>query len=236
MSYDPNQPQQPDSSQQPQPPYGQPQPGQPQPPYQQPPPYYGQPGQPQQPPYQQPEWAPPHAPTQYVAPAYGTPPVPGYMPPQQPRQSRRALWIVLGIFGGLIVLSCALCGILFAMGAGPIASIVGSIAGPTNVVNQYYNAIQRQDYTTAYSYLDTNLIATNGQALTVELYTTGAQALDLAKGKVSSFSIGNISLTNNNNTATVTVSVTRGSSTPYTVQLQLQKVNGTWKITSFNNI
>jgi hypothetical protein len=239
MSYDPNQPQQPDSSQQPQPPYGQLQPPYQQPQGgQQPPPYYGQP---QQPPYGQPQWGqqpppqPQYDPTQYVGP-YGAPPVPGYMPPQQPRQSRRALWIVLGIIGGILVLSCAFCGILFALGAGPIASIVGSIAGPTNVVNQYYNAIQRQDYPTAYSYLDTNLIATNGQTLTQDLYTTGAQALDLAKGKVSSFSIGNISLTNNNNTATVTVSVTRGSSPPYTVQLQLQKVNGTWKITSFNNI
>jgi Domain of unknown function (DUF4878) len=233
MSYDPNQPQQPDSSQQPQPPYGQPQPGQPPPPYeqsqwgQQPPPYYGQP---QQPPYGQPPPQPQYAPTQYVGP-YGAPPVPGYMPQQQPRQSRRGLWIALSIIGGILVLGCATCGILFALGIGFFAN---SIAAPTSVVNQYYNAIKIQDYTTAYSYLDPNLIATNGQTLTQDLYTTGAQAVDLAKGTVSSFTVGNVSL--NNNIASVTVTVTRTNAPVYTVQLQLQQVNGTWKITSFNNI
>src|SRR6266480_7905424 len=230
MSYDPNQPQPPDSGQQPQPPYGQPQPpygqpGQPQSPYeqqwgQQPPPQYGQPpyGQPQQPPYQQ-QWGqqPPqdYAPTQYVAPAYGAQPVPGYMPPQQPRRSRRGLWIVLGIIWGLIVLSCAACGILFALGAGPLVNIVGSIAGPAYTVNQYYNAVEKQDYTTAFSYISTNSTVLNGQISTQDLYTSAAQAVDAAKGKVTSFSIGNISLTNNNNTAIVTVTVTRSSTPAY---------------------
>jgi NTF2-like N-terminal transpeptidase domain len=255
MSYDPNQPQQPDSGQQPQSPFGQPQqpygqPGQPgQPPYGQPqPPYgqpqwgqqpqqpYGQPGQPQQPPYGQPQWGqqppPDYAPTQYVAPAYGAQPAaPGYMPPQQLKRSRRGLWIVLGIIGGLIVLSCAVCGILFVAGVGFFAK---TVAAPALVANQYYSAIEKQDYSTAYSYLNTNLIAQNNQPLTQELYTTAARTLDTAKGTVSNYSVGNISV--NNNTASVTVSVTRGSTPAYDVQLQLQQVNGTWKITRFDNI
>ena len=243
MSYDPNQP---DSGQQPpygqpQPPYGQP--GQPQqPPYeQQQPPYgqppsqygqqpYGQPGQPQQPPYGQ-QWGqqPPqdYAPTQYVAPAYGAQPVPGYAPPQQPRKSRRGLWIALAIIAGVIVLSCGVCGILSLMGIGFFAK---TIAGPAITVSQYYSAVEKQDYNTAFSY--TNFTVSSGQTLTQEAYTRTAQALDLARGKVTSFSIGNIST--NNNIATVTVSVTRG--TQYTVQLQLQQVNGSWKIISFDNI
>ncbi len=232
MSYDPNQPQQPDSNQQPQSPYGQPPYQQPQPPYeqpqwgQQPPSYYGQP---QQPPYGQ--EPPPYAPTQYVAPAYGAPPAPGYMPPQQPRQSRRTLWIVLGIIGGLIVLSCAVCGILFATGA---AFFAKTVAGPALVANQYYSAVEKQDYNAAYSYIGTNLTAQNGQALTQELYTTAAQALDTVKGKVSNFTVGNISL--NSNTSNLTVSVTRGSNPPYDVHLQLQQINGSWKIISYDNI
>jgi Protein of unknown function (DUF3828) len=248
MSHDPNQPQQPDSGQQPQQPYGQPgqpqQPpyGQPQPPYeqpqwgQQPQQPYGQPGQPQQPPYGQPQWGqqppPDYAPTQYVAPAYGAQPAaPGYMPPQQLKRSRRGLWIVLGIIGGLIVLSCAVCGILFVAGVGFFAK---TVAAPALVANQYYSAVEKQDYTTAYSYLNTNLIAQNNQPLTQELYTTAARTLDTAKGTVSNYSVGNISV--NNNTASVTVSVTRGSTPAYDVQLQLQQVNGTWKITRFDNI
>ncbi len=205
MSYDPNQPQQPDSGQQPQPPYGQPGQSQ-QPPYE----------QPQQPPYEQ-QWGqqPPqnYAPTQYVAPAY-----------------------VLGIIGGLIVLSCAACGILFALGAGPLVNIVGSIAGPAYTVNQYYNAVEKQDYTTAFSYISTNSTVLNGQISTQDLYTSAAQAVDAAKGKVTSISIGNISLTNNNNTAIVTVTVTRSSTPAYVVHLQLQQVNGSWKIVSLDNI
>ena len=235
MSYDPNQPQQPDSGQQPQQPYGPP--GQPQqPPYGQPQQPYGQPGQPQQPPYGQPQWGqqppPDYAPTQYVAPAYGAQPAaPGYMPPQQLKRSRRGLWIVLGIIGGLIVLSCAVCGILFVAGVGFFAK---TVAAPALVANQYYSAVEKQDYSNAYSYLNTNLIAQNNQPLTQELYTTAAQTLDTAKGTVSNYSVGNISV--NNNTASVTVSVTRGSTPAYDVQLQLQQVNGTWKITRFDNI
>jgi len=240
MSYDPNQPQQPDPSQQPYGQPGQPPYGQPQSPYeqqwgqqpqQQP---YGQPGQPQQPPYGQPQWGqqppPDYAPTQYVAPAYGAPPVPGYAPPQQPGRSRRTLWIVLGIFGGLIVLSCAICGILFVAGVGFFAK---TVAAPALVVNQYYSAVQKQDYNTAYSYIDQNLTASNNEPLTQQVYTVAAQLLDTTKGKVSNFSVGNVSVTNN--TASVTVSVTRGS-TAYDVHLQLQQVNGSWKITSYDNI
>jgi hypothetical protein len=245
MSFDPNQPQQPDPGQQPQSPYGQPgqpqQPpyGQPQPPYeqpqwgQQPPPYYGQPVQPQQPRYGQPPQD--YAPTQYVAPAYGAQPAPGYMPPQEPRRSRRGLWIVLGVIGGLIVLSCALCGILFVAGVGPLVGIIRSVAGPTYTVNQYYNAIEKQDYATAYSsYIDQNLTASNGQPLTQQVYTLAAQSLDTVKGKVTNYNVTNV--TTNSNTTNVTVSVTRANAPSYDVHLQLQQVNGSWKITAYDNI
>jgi hypothetical protein len=253
MSYDPNQPQQPDPGQQPQqpqPPYGQPgqpQPppyGQPQPPNeqqwgQQPPPQHGQQpyGQPQQPPYGQ-QWGqqPPqdYAPTQYVAPAYGAQPVPGYMPPPQPRRSRRGLWITLSIIAGLLVLGCGGCGILFALGAGPLVNIVGSIVGPAYTVNQYYTAVKNQNYNTAFSYISTDMTTSTGQTLTQDLYTTAAQLLDTAKGKVTNYSVGNIS--SSNNVTSVTVTVTRANAPPYDVHLQLQQVNGSWKITSYDNI
>ncbi len=251
MSYDPNQPQQPDPNQQPEPPYGQPPPGQLQPPYQQPQPpyeqqqwgqqpplYYEQPGQPQQPPYEQLQWGqqppPDYAPTQYVAPAYGAPLAPGYMPPQQPGRSRRGLWIALGIIGGVLVLSCALCGILIALGAGPLAGIFGTVVGPTYTATQYYNAVKIQDYTTAFSYMEPGTTTFRGQPITQQAYTFATQTLDTLRGKVSSFSVGNISVTGN--TTTVTVAATRGSNPPYNVHLQLQQVNGSWKIISLDNI
>ncbi len=240
MSYDPNQPQQPDPNQQPQPPYGQPQPPyqQPQPPYeqqqwgQQPPPYYGQ--QPQ-PPYEQQQWGqqppPDYAPTQYVAPAYGAQPVPGYAPPQQPRRSRRGLWIALGIIGGVLVLSCAVCGILFANGA---AFFAKTVAGPAIVVDQYYNAVKGQHYDTAFSYMEPGTTTFRGQPINLQAYTVFAQGLDFGKGKVTGFSVGNISGTDK--ITSVTVTVNRTNSAAYNVNLQLQQVNGSWKIISFDNI
>ncbi len=124
-----------------------------------------------------------------------------------------------------------MCGIFFALGIGFFARTVGA---PVDTVNKYYNAVKSQNYTSAYSYLDTNLTASNGQPLTQDLYMTAAQGLDTAKGTVSSFSIGNISVTND--TASVTVSVKRANAAAYDVRLQLRQVNGTWKITSFDNI
>jgi hypothetical protein len=124
------------------------------------------------------------------------------------------------------------CGILFATGA---AFFAKTIAEPAIVVNDYYNAVEKQDYSKAYSYISTNLTASNGQALTQELYATAAKALDTVKGPVTKYTFGNnISVTNN--TASVTVSVTRGSAPAYDVKLQLQQVNGSWKITSYDNI
>ena len=223
MYNDPDQPQPP--------PYG----GQPDWRQQQPPPEYGQPP----PPYGQPQLGqqtppPPYDPTQYVPPPYGVPPLPGYAQSQpQPRRSRRALWIVLGIFGGLIVLSCALCGIFFALGIGFFAK---TVAAPINVVDQYYTAIKNQNYTTAYSYIDTNsnLTAPNGQPLSQELYTATARLVDIGKGRVSSFSIGSPSV--NNGVTSLTVKVNRTNAQAYDVRLQLKQVNSTWKIISFDNI
>lgn len=227
MSYDPNQPMQPSPNEQPQPPYGQSQWGQ-QPPNEQQTPYE----QPQSP-YGQSQWGqqppPPSAPTQYGAP-YGTQSAPVYTP-SQPRQSRRALWIALGIIGGLLVLSCIVCTIFFALGIGFFARTVGV---PTSVVDQYYNAIKDQNYSQAYSYLDPNLTVSNGQPLTRELYTTAAQEQDTSKGRVSSFSISSISV--NNGIQSMTISVKRANAAPYDVHLQLRQEGNDWKITAYDAI
>ena len=129
------------------------------------------------------------------------------------------------------MLSCAVCGIFFVAGIGFFAK---TVAGPAITVNQYYSAVEKQDYNTAFSYISTNLTASNGQTLTQQIYTVAAQGLDTVKGKVTNYSDGSISTSNN--VASVTVSVTRGSAAPYDVHLQLQQVNGAWKITSYDNI
>ena len=101
-------------------------------------------------------------------------------------------------------------------------------------MDQYYTAVKNQDYNTAYSYISPNTTTSTGKTLTQQLYTVAAQGLDTLKGKVTNFSVGSVSTSNN--VASVTVSVTRGSDSPYDVHLQLQQVNGSWKISSYDNI
>ena len=215
-----------------------------------------QPQQPQQPqpnPYEVPptQYAgqSPYEPTQYVGPQYnpqqqygappynqpppyGAPPVPGYaqVPQQQPKRSKRWLWITLSIVGGVLVLSCIGCVVLGALGYNFLAPTVSASV----TASSYYQAIENQDYTKAYSYLANNMqTTTSNQPLTQSLFTQGAKAKDTVAGTVTNFS--QTSISTNNGTASVTISVTR-SGQPYLVHLQLQQINGNWVIIQFDTI
>ncbi len=208
-------------------------PNQPQPPPYGQQPYQQQPTQNSQPPYGQPDqqYGPP-----YGQPQYGVPPVPNYAQPQQQKKgSLRWLWITLGIILGLVVLVCGGCVIASALGVGFLAK---TVAAPITTVDQYYGAIKAQDYTKAYSYLDSNAtLAAQGPSIpvtSVDTFTVAARAVDTSAGPVSSYNIVNTSV--NNSTATITVHVTRGGQS-YDVHLQLRDVgNGNWKIVNGDGI
>ena len=227
MNNDPNQPQ-PASDGQQQPPWDQQsatQQGQPL----QPPPYESQPQWEQQPPLQ------------YRQPPYGqlpdgASPIPNYWPPQQPKKrSRRWLWITLSIVGGVIALSCAICAITAVLSIGFLAPLARA-EEPVVVVQSYYQAIERQDYTQAYTYLDSNATFTvDGQPVAITqayAFTTEATMLDNTLGPVSSFSLVSI---HPNDFSRINVSVTRKGSS-YLVHLQLKQVGSDWKITSADGI
>lgn len=218
MGYDPNQP-----------PYGQP-PQQPQQPPQEPP-YDGPPTQYASPPQQPYGGQPPYgAPPQYPGqPQYGGP-IPNYAQPQPPQQksSLRWLWITLGIIGGLIVLACAGCAVTAALGVGFFAKTIG---GPIVTTTAYFQAVESQDYAKAYTYLDTSGAQVQGQSFTQSQFTTASQALDLALGKLTSYSITNTNV--NNDTATVSVNTVRNGKTIPQV-LSLRKVGNDWKIVGIN--
>ena len=208
------------------PPYGQ-QPVQP-PPYGQPPqvpPPYGQP-QYGQPPYgQQPQVPPP-----YGQPQYGSvPPIPpGYAAPPPQKKSLKWLWITLGVVGGLFVLSCAICGSL-----GLFANLGG---GPTSAIQSYYDAIKKQDYATAYTFLAPGATFTNpqnGQTIPIpsqQVYTTAALGLDKDLGTLTDYQTASGSDDNH-----MIVTVTRGGK-QYTIHLTLSKINNDWKITNADGI
>lgn len=106
--------------------------------------------------------------------------------------------------------------------------------GATVTANSFYQAIENQDYTKAYSYLASNMQTTGGTALTQDVFTTGATAEDTSLGTVTNFS--QTSINTNNGTASVTMSVTRSGGQSYVVHLQLQQINGNWVITQFDKI
>ena len=215
MSYDPNQP---NEQNQPQQPYEPPTQYTPPPEYNQPyaqPPAYGQP------PY---SGVPP------------MPPMPSYEQPQ--RSSLRWLWITLAIVGGILVLGCGGCIIASVAGLGIFGRAVSTAIAPSATANSYYNAIKKQDYATAFTYLDTSGASVKGQQVTKDAFIILGQTIDATKGTVSSFSQSGISLntsTSSGNTATVTMDVTRNGSS-YTVHLELRQENNVWKITSVDNI
>ena len=109
-----------------------------------------------------------------------------------------------------------------------------SVLGPTTTANAYYQAIQNRDYTSAYTYLDTNGVTVAGQTVTQDAFVKAAQLYDTAKGPVTSFNQTTVNVDSSGNTASVTMSVTRNGS-PYTVNLQLKKVGSDWKITAADN-
>jgi len=198
-----------DPNQPPQPPYGAPN-YQPQPPY-------SMPDQPPQAPFGAPNQAP-----------YGTP---NYAQPPQ-KKSRRRLWVILGILGGILVLACGGCALTSVLGIGFFAK---TIAGPVSAVDGYYKAIEVQDYNKAYTYLQVDNFSVGNQTLPANqaIFTQVAGALDTAKGKVTGHTITSTNV--NNDTATVVVNATRKGS-PYTVTLQLRKVGNDWKIVQLDNV
>jgi hypothetical protein len=149
--------------------------------------------------------------------------------PQAPqKKSRRGLWIILAIVGGILVLACGGCG----LAGGFLAK---TVAGPATAVDSYYKAIESQDYNTAYSYLKVDTFTIGGQKVqaSADVFVRSASYLDQNKGKVTSHSITSTNVTND--TATVEVQVTRNGS-PSTVTLQLKQIGSDWKIVQLDNI
>ncbi len=142
------------------------------------------------------------------------------------------LWIILAVVG-VLLLACV--GGIFVF----VNAVTHSPA--VNTVNQYYTAMQHQDYATAYQSLDPNISLTfqgASQQINQGLFTQVAQAYDAQKGKVSSYSITSTNLNSSasaGNTAAITVNVTRNGSS-YDVHLQLKQEGSDWKIVSFDSL
>jgi hypothetical protein len=173
----------------------------------------------------------------YPGTAFGPAAPPGFPPTTPPVRpgSRRPLWIILSVFGIVLVVSLSLCGwSLYRI----YDSFQQQYNGIMGLIQDYYGDIQRQDYTHAFD----DLQLSGPQAgLTREQFIQQAEALDRQYGPVNSYTIIGVPSANvpqNGSLPTsysVQVQVTR-SHQSYNVFLTVQELQGTWKITDFDRI
>jgi hypothetical protein len=175
-------------------------------------------------------------------------PTPGYPPgvqppfvtvPPRPKKSRKWLWI-----GGLIItlavlLSCGACSwVAYPIITQAYQQASSAVYGSQDLVNNYYTAIQNQQYNQAYTYLTPQ--GSNAH-LTQDQFIQQAKQRDNQYGPVYRFTPGTPSVNYNDTNGqtidrfTISVTVARAKKT-YTVQLSAQKINGAWKIDKFNQI
>lgn len=160
---------------------------------------------------------------------------PPFAPPQPVKKSRRWIWIVVSSLSVVLLASCGLCGwATYSI----FSSTYQQVSGSLTVVNDYYAAIQTQNYHAAYADLAPQ---DSISGLTETQFTQQAQSRDSQNGRVLSYTPGQPTYSTNTNTGpdlsrfTITVTVQRAKLN-YVVLLTIQKVGNTWKITDFDRI
>jgi hypothetical protein len=108
-----------------------------------------------------------------------------------------------------------------------------------NASGQYYTAIQKQDYTTAYTYLDSHAtITVHGRPVVMNSAGTLAitsQALDTQQGMISSYTFMNGNFEQGSPIVDLTLKVTRTSQS-YEVHLKIELMDSDWKILTADGI
>jgi flagellar basal body-associated protein FliL len=152
--------------------------------------------------------------------------VPTYAQPdqQQSRRSRRMLWIIVGSISAI-----ALIGFIVYVAA-LASSALNSIKQNGSIPERYYLNIMSGDYTTAYTYLDSNATINGLPVADQQAFINLAKAADAQYGSVHS-----ITFNIESDATHVTATVSRGSRS-YDVHLVLKQENGTWKIVSADGI
>ncbi len=136
---------------------------------------------------------------------------------------------------GLIATAAVIALLVCATGAGVVIAsgvfVQSQLNDPSTVVEDYYNALQTQDFTRAYSYLSANAQRHTSEAA----FETDARANDDFSGAIASFAV--TSDTTSGSTAVLVVDVVRrGAPNQATVEtLNLVKENGNWRVDSIHN-
>ena len=142
--------------------------------------------------YGPPSYGPPsYGPPSYGPPSYGPPYYGG--PGQPPKKSRKALWIVLGIVGGVLL--------LVAAGTAILASLVGGATDHARgLSDEFTNLIIAGDVNSAYeNYLDPTLM----QNLSREEFAAGVESLGLDGSCKPAYSTVKVNSSNGSNAADI---------------------------------
>jgi hypothetical protein len=146
--------------------------------------------------------------------------------PDNPQDAQVDPWIIVRFIApifvgvGLILILVRLFLLLFPM---DISS--------ARVVDRYYTAMENQDYTTAFQYLNQNMKTREGQPITLGWFIERAQAYDTASGRVTNYTLRRFRL--NPTDRDFVLKVTRGGKS-YLNHLRLRKEDNMWKIYSFD--
>jgi hypothetical protein len=183
----------------------------------------------------------------FANPPYGYPPYPyppaqyaypyPYAVPQPPRESNRALWITLSIVGGVLLVVCVSCSVLFAISIGRAANNVNQFLGPTIAADTFCMDMQEQQYAVAYGQLSRTLQS----QMTQSQFVSAANARDQASGPVTGCTPDTSSPRGGANgaPALVHVTVTRGSGSgadfTSSGDLTLVQEDGTWKVDAIDS-
>ena len=160
----------------------------------------------------------------YYAP--GQPQYPGMVPAAS--AARRQTWIIVAIISASVLLLCG-------AGSWALANIFGAVSqqeiGANQVAQDFYQHMLQQDYNGAYADLQIS-------GLTASAFAQDAQSMNAQYGQISSFSIDTTSFNSANSAPDAThwqftVHVTRQQIT-YSVQVPVDSINGSWKITSID--
>jgi|SRR5215471_4463877 len=156
----------------------------------------------------------------------------------QKKGSQRRVWMVLAILGVLLLVPIVLtigfiASLLYAESHQP------TVGDAINASGQYYTAIQKHNYTTAYNSLDKNAIITVQSRPvmmnSVDTLATASQALDTQDGMISSYTATDGNFEQGRNIVDLTMQVTRAGQS-YDVHLKLELVGGGWKILSADGV
>jgi hypothetical protein len=141
-------------------------------------------------------------------------------PPSSRKTSRRWLWLSLVIL--VLVIAGAVATSILLLATSPSQAV-------NTVVQDYYNAVERQDYATAYTYMTHQIRTSSGQLQTLSLaaYTRSSLSLDQAAGTLTAYTISTTSITKG--IATVIVDRTRGGRIEE-ISVEVEQVGGNWKI------